>query len=80
MPHSENPFRRFSRWVMEQIVQDVPENIALCELDCRKGQCSMGEWECCSRRITKAAGEFMPPEELGPAEEEAIKEGTMGDS
>ena len=43
--------RKAKRWLKEQIVQDVPEDIALCEFDCRKGQCRMGEWESCERRL-----------------------------
>jgi len=80
MPLSENPFTRFGRWVRDQIVQDVPEDIALCELDCRKGQCTMGEWESCERRLKKAAGELMPAAELAPADKEESKEGTTGDA
>jgi hypothetical protein len=43
--------RKAKRWLKEQIVQDVPEDIALCEFDCRKGQCRVGEWESCERRL-----------------------------
>jgi len=39
------------RWLKAQIVRDVPEDIALCEFDCRKGQCLFGEWESCERRL-----------------------------
>jgi len=52
--------RRSWRWLRDQIVQDVPEDFALCEFDCRKGQCTMEEWKSCDRRINKAAGELMP--------------------
>jgi hypothetical protein len=67
MPLSENPLTRFGRWLRDQIVQDVPEDIALCELDCRKEQCEMGEWKGCERRLSKAAGELIPAAELRPA-------------
>ena len=43
--------RKAKHWLREQVVQDVPEDIALCEFDCRKGQCRMGEWESCERRL-----------------------------
>ena len=52
---------RFWRWLRDQIIQEVPEDSALCEFDCRKEQCTMGEWESCERRLNKAAGELMPP-------------------
>jgi hypothetical protein len=45
--------RKASRWLKEQIIQDVPEDIALCEFDCRKSQCLMGEWENCERRLER---------------------------
>jgi hypothetical protein len=34
-----------------QLVQDVPQEDALCEFDCRKRQCLAGEWESCPRRL-----------------------------
>ncbi len=54
-------FRRFRRWVRNQLVQDVPNGIALCEFDCRKQQCTMKQWAACERRFSGAAGELKPP-------------------
>lgn len=51
---------RFGQWTRSLLVQDVPEEIAVCEFDCRKGECSHDEWERCERRLTKAAGELSP--------------------
>jgi len=48
------------QWLKDQMVQDVPEGDALCEFDCRKGQCDEGEWASCERRIQKAGGELWP--------------------
>jgi hypothetical protein len=56
-----NPLIRCWQWVRDQIAQDVPEEIEICAFDCRKGQCTMGEWATCDRRLHKAAGELMPP-------------------
>ena len=50
----------FIQWVWNQIIQDVPEDTALCEFDCRKGQCDQGEWESCEKRLNRAEGELMP--------------------
>ena len=52
--------QRLADWVLNQIIQDVPEDIALCQFDCRKGQCSHGEWETCERRLSRAGSELMP--------------------
>ncbi len=51
MQQSRSPFIRLWRWIKDQIVRDVPKDIAPCEFDCRKEQCTMGEWETCERRL-----------------------------
>ncbi|MGA9056015.1 MAG: hypothetical protein WB763_05825 [Terriglobia bacterium] len=60
-------------WVQGQFVGWVPEDDALCEFDCRKPQCMESEWENCTRRLQRAAGELMPAKE--PASE-AVAEST----
>jgi hypothetical protein len=57
-----SPFRRVWRFFMNQLVQDAPEADMLCEFDCRKEQCTVGEWQTCERRLRRAAGELMPGE------------------
>jgi curli biogenesis system outer membrane secretion channel CsgG len=52
--------QRLAQFVKRNIVDDVPEDIAVCEFDCRKGQCMMGEWAACNRRTRKASGELFP--------------------
>jgi hypothetical protein len=42
---------RLRCWVTDQIIQDVPVGIEVCEYDCRKSQCTAGEWETCERRL-----------------------------
>jgi hypothetical protein len=53
-------FRPIWRWFVDGIVQDVPENVSLCEFDCRKQHCTFNEWAICERRRRKASGELMP--------------------
>jgi hypothetical protein len=60
MPQPGRSLRGFFQWVRNQFIQDVPEDIALCEFDCRTGQCTQGEWESCERRLNRAEGEFTP--------------------
>ena len=43
--------REAKRWLEDQIVEEVPDGVALCEFGCRKLQCRMGEWEHCERRL-----------------------------
>jgi hypothetical protein len=52
--------RKLSQWVLCEIVEDVPKDSALCEFDCRKRQCTQGEWATCERRLNFARGELMP--------------------
>jgi hypothetical protein len=58
--HSSSLISRGWQWFRAQFVQEVPEESALCEFDCRKGQCTLEEWNSCERRLSKAAGELMP--------------------
>ncbi|MGA3326585.1 MAG: hypothetical protein ABSF45_19120 [Terriglobia bacterium] len=53
-------------WVRRQFIDEVPEGDALCEFDCRKPQCTDGEWETCERRLHRAAGELMPLNKPAP--------------
>ncbi len=41
--------------VNDQIVSDVPEDLAICEFDCRESQCSSIKWVSCERRISATA-------------------------
>jgi hypothetical protein len=60
MPQLSNSLRGFFQLVRNQLIQDVPEDIALCEFDCQKDQCTHGEWESCERRLNRAEGELRP--------------------
>ena len=57
---SGNPVQRFWRFVKRQVVDDVPEHLAVCEFDCSHGQCMQEEWDTCGRRLQKCAGELQP--------------------
>lgn len=46
---------RFGRWLKRAVVQDVPDEVALCEFDCRKKQCLRGDWSTCERRLETLA-------------------------
>ncbi len=57
-----SPFRRLWRFVTRQVIDDAPDDIAICEFDCRKGQCMQEEWATCERRSRKGSGELFPAE------------------
>jgi hypothetical protein len=42
-------------WTWKQLVGEVPEDDAICAFDCRKPQCTEGEWENCARRLDSVA-------------------------
>src|SRR5690348_12786285 len=44
---------RLRHWIVDQIVQDVPSDIEVCEFDCSKGQCTLGEWRACKNRSVR---------------------------
>ncbi len=73
--HGSKPaslFRRLRRWLTKRVIQEVPGDIALCEFDCRKQQCTIEEWTTCERRISGASGELKPPTVTGRDELGAI--------
>jgi hypothetical protein len=59
-----NSFHRLRQFVERQIIDDAPEKLAICQFDCRKGECLQDEWETCDRQIRKGAGELFPDARL----------------
>jgi hypothetical protein len=59
-----SPLRRMWRRLLNDLAQDVPEAIAVCEFDCRKEQCTGNEWAKCERRLKEASGELMALRQL----------------
>ena len=55
-------------WIKDQVIQDVPPEIAACEFVCRKPYCPVGYWEVCQNRkvcasfdrVTAAASKQCP--------------------
>jgi hypothetical protein len=41
---------QFMRWLSKSI-PEVPEEISVCEFDCRETECMMENWETCPRRL-----------------------------
>lgn len=52
--------QRLFRWIKNQVIQDVPKDIAVREYNCRRGQCMQDEWETCARRLSASTGELKP--------------------
>ena len=60
---SNETSRGIWQWLQDQFIQTVPDDCAVCEYNCRKCQCTSGEWESCARRLNKPAGETIPRQE-----------------
>ena len=45
-----NFYRLWQRF-RNKVIQEVPEDIQLCEFECRKLQCTMSGWARCERRL-----------------------------
>jgi hypothetical protein len=44
-------------WLKNEWIQDVPEEKAFCEFDCRKERCLFGGWSACKWRFADEARE-----------------------
>ena len=56
-------FRRLKQWIHSQWtqeIQEIPEEIAICEFDCRKWECREGIFETCKRRFRTASKIHLP--------------------
>ena len=51
-----SPFSRLRRWIRDRLIQDVPEDIAACEFECRRTECLQGDWETCEKRLRGMRG------------------------
>lgn len=49
-------FDRGWRFLVNQLIQDVPEAIAVCEFDCRETDCTAERWASCERRLRARQG------------------------
>lgn len=47
-------------FVKRHIVDDVPEDLAVCEFDCPYSECNQAIWSACERRIGSGAGALFP--------------------
>jgi len=38
-------------WISDNVIGEIPHDLAYCEFDCPKSQCSRGEWTDCVNRL-----------------------------
>lgn len=63
MRYDCKPAANFPDCFLFQFIEDLPEENAVCELDCRKHLCTEHEWAICRRRLSRSAAELMPHDE-----------------
>ncbi|GAC1624351.1 MAG: hypothetical protein PVS2B2_15360 [Candidatus Acidiferrum sp.] len=61
---SRTAFGRVWQWMKDQIVQDVPAGLAVCEFGCRREQCTVSQWQACDLIAGENAIEFVQLSEL----------------
>ena len=44
-------FDRGWRFLVDQLIQEVPDSIAVCEFECRETECTMERYVSCERRL-----------------------------
>ena len=54
-----NSMIRLCHWLKAQWVTEVPEELAICEFECPKNQCSWDEWAQCVRRLSNTREELV---------------------
>ena len=64
MRYDSKPDIWLSTCILYQFIEDVPEENAMCKLDCRRVQCTEREWTTCRRRSLRFGSESMPEREL----------------
>jgi hypothetical protein len=50
------PFGKVSRWLADHLVQNVPEEVSVCEYDCQESHCNIAKWAICEKRRQQPAG------------------------
>ena len=40
------------RWLKAQLIAEVPDDLAICEFECRESECCFDGWANCVRRIS----------------------------
>src|SRR5580658_9264480 len=60
-----NPVLRMWQNMKRQIVDDVPEALAICQFDCRRAECLLDVGRACDRVSRKGAGQSIFDSPLG---------------
>ena len=42
------------RWVADHLIQNVPEEMSICEYECQEPDCHIAKWALCEKRTVRA--------------------------
>lgn len=45
------PLERLGRWLSDHLIQNVPEEISVCEYECQEAECNIAKWAMCQKRL-----------------------------
>jgi|APFre7841882630_1041343.scaffolds.fasta_scaffold496683_1 hypothetical protein len=64
--HKNRDKYKFWQYLKDQIIQMVPDEIAICEFDCRREHCLMDNWKTCANRKKYLLASNQLPDKDGP--------------
>jgi len=44
---------RVQRWIADHIIQNVPEEVSVCEYECQEPNCHIAKWAMCEKRVPR---------------------------
>lgn len=50
---------RLRRWFSDHLIQNVPEEVSICEYECQEPDCHIAKWALCEKRTTHAETAFL---------------------
>jgi hypothetical protein len=64
--HNNHDKYKFWQYLKDQIIQMVPDEIAICEFDCHREHCLMDNWKTCANRKKYLLASNQLPDKDGP--------------
>ena len=47
------PLERLGRWFADHVIQNVPEEVSVCEYECQEPDCHLAKWALCEKRTAE---------------------------
>ena len=56
---SVRPIERLRRWFSNHVIQNVPEEVSICEYECQEPDCHIAKWALCEKRTAHVESAFV---------------------